>query len=167
MRAYEAMTSPAVTVPARAPVPAVAALLDAHGFSAAPVLDDDGRLLGVVSSADLDRVRLRPAGTGAARTVGEVMTVVAPVAHPDDDLTDVVELLLDDEVRSVPVVDAGEVVGVLARWDVLRVVARGDYRDSGDCDPVGATGAADIAATGPARGGRLHAVTAPGRLPPR
>jgi CBS domain-containing protein len=44
--------------------------------------------------------------------------------RPEDDLADVVALMLDAGLRSVPIVDDGKLVGIVTRRDVLRVVAR-------------------------------------------
>ena len=57
-------------------------------------------------------------------TVQEVMTAAPAAMRPDDDLADVVALMLDAGLRSVPIVDDGELVGIVTRRDVLRVVAR-------------------------------------------
>jgi CBS-domain-containing membrane protein len=52
------------------------------------------------------------------------MTPAPLSARPEDDLADVVAQMLDRGVRSVPVVDHGELVGMVSRCDVLRCVAR-------------------------------------------
>jgi CBS domain-containing protein len=44
--------------------------------------------------------------------------------RPEDDPADVVALMLDARIRTVPIVDDGELVGIVTRRDVLRVVAR-------------------------------------------
>ncbi|GAA2874910.1 hypothetical protein GCM10010472_35380 [Pseudonocardia halophobica] len=125
LRADDVMTSPVVTVPADTPIAPAAALLAAHGFTAAPVVDADGRLLGVVTEADLVRDRFRLEGR-EPRTVDEVMSRTPLAMRPEDELTDVVSLMLDSHVRSVPIVDDGDLVGIVTRRDVLRVVARGE-----------------------------------------
>jgi len=56
-------------------------------------------------------------------TVAEVMTPSPTVMRPDDDLADVVALMLDLAIRSVPIVEAGRMVGIVSRRDVLRAVA--------------------------------------------
>jgi predicted transcriptional regulator len=57
-------------------------------------------------------------------TVDQVMTPTPKVMHPEDDLADVVAVMLDASIRSIPIVDDGELVGIITRHDVLRVVAR-------------------------------------------
>lgn len=131
MRAADVMCAPAITVPATTPVAAAAALLASHGFTAAPVLDGERHLIGIVTEADLTRNRVRPEqwpepARGLPGTVGEVMTRAPLVMRPEDDLADVVTLMLDAPIRSMPIVDDGVVVGVITRRDILRVVARGE-----------------------------------------
>jgi CBS domain-containing protein len=52
MKARDVMTSPVLTLSPATPVPAAAAFLHAHGFTAAPVVDDSGQLVGIVTEAD-------------------------------------------------------------------------------------------------------------------
>jgi CBS-domain-containing membrane protein len=51
MKARDVMTSPIVTVSPDTPIPAAAALLDSHGFTAASVVDAGGQLVAIVSSS--------------------------------------------------------------------------------------------------------------------
>ena len=128
MKARDVMTSPVITLRPDAPVPAAAALLCAHGFTAAPVVDAVGQLVGIASEADLVRGRIARDGWVIQHepdpTVGEIMTPAPAVRRPEDDLADVVALMLDARLRSVPIVEDGKLVGIVTRRDVLRVVAR-------------------------------------------
>jgi CBS domain-containing protein len=128
MRARDVMTSPVITLRPGAPVRAAAALLCSHGFTAAPVVDAGGALVGIASEADLVRGRIVPDGWEAAPepdpAVEAVMTSAPAAMRPEDDLADVVALMLDAGLRSVPIVDDGKLVGIVTRRDVLRVVAR-------------------------------------------
>ena len=133
MRVREVMTSPAVAVRPRMPARSAAALLRERGFTAAPVVDAEGRLVGVLTEADLVRERVppdtAPGPDVAARpepAVAEVMGTAPLVADPGADLADVVTRMLHEGVRSVPVVDSGRVVGVLTTRDVLQCVASGE-----------------------------------------
>lgn len=131
MRAADVMTSPVITVPELTPVPAAAALLASHGFTAAPVVDSRHRMVGIVTESDLVRGQLTPEGAPAGRgpvaaTVSGVMTPDPLCVGPEDDLAEVVWLMQDGSVRSVPIVRDGELVGIVTRRDVLRVIARGE-----------------------------------------
>ena len=53
MRVRDVMSSPAVVVSPETPVKQAAAVFDEHGFTCLPVVDTDGKLVGVVSEADV------------------------------------------------------------------------------------------------------------------
>jgi CBS-domain-containing membrane protein len=128
MKARDVMTSPVVTLQPDTPVPAAAALLYSHGFTSAPVLDAAGQIVGIVAEADLVRSPVVPDWWVVQQepdpTVDQVMTPTPAVMHPEDDLADVVAVMLDSSIRSIPIVDDRDVVGIITRHDVLRVVAR-------------------------------------------
>jgi CBS domain-containing protein len=127
-----------------ATVAEAAALLSTRGFSAAPVIDEAGRPVGVVSRTDLLRNQARPAvhparpAAGSDRrtapdgaAVREVMTPVVFCVHPDDPAAEAVEKMLALNVRRLFVVDdAGVLVGVVSAFDVLRQLGRA-FRASG------------------------------------
>ena len=127
MRARDVMSSPVITLRRDTPVRAAAALLVAHGFTAAPVVDG-GQVIGIATEADLMRGHIVPDGWVVDElpeaTVEAIMTLAPLSARPENDLADVVAQMLDRGVRSVPVVDHGQLVGIASRRDVLRCVAR-------------------------------------------
>ncbi|GAA0896007.1 hypothetical protein GCM10009559_53600 [Pseudonocardia zijingensis] len=128
MRARDVMSSPVITLRMDTPVSAAAALLVSHGFTSAPVVDAENRVVGIATESDLVRGRIRPEGwppdERAEPLVGAVMTPSPVGMRPEDDLADVVELMLGKRLRSVPIVEDGELVGIVTRRDVLRAVAR-------------------------------------------
>src|SRR4051794_8270974 len=127
MLARDVMSSPVITLRPDVPAHAAAALLVSHGFTAAPVVDRERRVVGIATEADLVRGRIVPEGWTVERlpepTVADVMTPSPTVLPPDADLADVVTLMLNLGIRSVPIVDDGALVGVVSRRDALRVVA--------------------------------------------
>ncbi len=133
----DVMSAPAVTVRADTSVKAAARVLRDRDVAAAPVVDDAGALIGIVSEIDLLRgslapdpvAHLLPVATeeGAQpRTVADVMTTDVQVLQPRSDLYDAARVMRASGIRSLPVVDAGRVVGVVSRSDLLRVLARED-----------------------------------------
>jgi CBS-domain-containing membrane protein len=138
-----AMTTTAVTVRPGTSARAVAVLLETWRLTAAPVVDDRDRVLGVVSQADLSggegmrgpwrsrRTRRRV----AALTAGQLMTAPAVTVRAEADVTEAARLLTEHEVARLPVVDIdGRLAGVISRSDVLRVFLPSD-------DPVSENGA--------------------------
>ncbi len=131
MRTREVMSHPVTTVAPETPVRTAAAMLAAHGFTAVPVVDAHRRLVGIVTEADLVdgqvfEVSARTPRWDEQPTVRDVMTPEPLTARPDDDIAAVVAEMLDARVRSMPVVDHGELVGIVSRRDVLRLVAAGE-----------------------------------------
>ncbi|SHF70636.1 CBS domain-containing protein [Streptoalloteichus hindustanus] len=143
MRAKDVMTSPVITVSPATPVKAAAALLAAHGLTALPVVDDDERLVGIVSEADVVRDRIPPdprtrlyrdtsPSSPAPPTVGEVMTTPVSAVPAGADLADVASMMLSEGIRSVPVVGGPRLVGIVTRRDLVRVLARDDAAIAAD-----------------------------------
>lgn len=139
MRARDVMSSPVVTVTTSIAVKQAAELLAGNGFTALPVLDDDEKLIGIVTEADLvhDRfprdARYRSAHpdydsakTPRTKTVGDVMTSPVTAMGAGTDVVDLVTVMLDERIRSIPIVDGHTVIGVVTRRDLLRVLARDD-----------------------------------------
>lgn len=138
MRVLDIMTRPVYTVRDTDSIEDAAALLTEHAITAAPVLDEDGTLVGIVSDADLlwRRVPRYPSAhpERAAREVPPRPKVVAEVmsAHPLTttqlaDVADVAKDMIHHDVRSIPVLDnRGAVVGIVSRRDIVRSVIRTD-----------------------------------------
>lgn len=143
MRISELMTTPAITVLGEAPVSEALRLLDLNQITAMPVLDRRGRLVGAVSEADLipdallvqDRVPSYPMKLSAdvqPRRVAELMANVVLSVRADEDLDAAIDLLRSAMVKSLPVVDADRVVGVISRSDVIHFLAGRDARIRND-----------------------------------
>jgi CBS domain-containing protein len=138
MLVREVMTSPAVTVEPDLSLKQAIRLLDEHQITAMPVIDGERRLVGVVSDADVLRDAV-PAdrrvherlveitGPTVRLAVTDVMTHLPVSVSPDDDLALAVELLVDTQVKSLPVVSSGVVVGMVSRRDIVAVLAREDF----------------------------------------
>jgi CBS domain-containing protein len=144
MKAVDLMTRPATCVRPEATVRSVATIISEQKLGAVPVTDDDGRLLGIVSEADLvrraeigtDALRLSwfdlwaglagPAATfvkAHAANAGDVMTRSVVTATEETPLDEVAALLDRHRVRQLPVMRDGTVVGLISRADLVRAVA--------------------------------------------
>ena len=141
MLVREVMRASVVTVVEDASVRDAARVLVDHDVAAAPVVDGAGRLVGVVGEIDLIRrdvlpdqrahaLRVRvsagPAGGPPPRTVRDVMTHDVVTVPPTADVADVVAVMVDHHLRSLPVVDGERLAGVVSRRDVVRVLIRDD-----------------------------------------
>jgi CBS domain-containing protein len=131
MRTSDVMSSPVVTVPPDAQLKDVAASLVEHGINAVPVVDAGDRLIGIVSEADLLTIEARHRPDSAARhgpphTAREVMTQSVYTLTQDTDAAAAARMMLRHNLKSVPVVAGDRVVGIVARRDLLRLIARAD-----------------------------------------
>jgi CBS domain-containing protein len=129
MRTCDVMSAPVVKVSPDAPLKEVAATLVEHGINAVPVVDAGDRLIGIVSEADLLSLETgfgRGPAPAGPRTAGEVMRQSVYTVTGDTDATAAARLMLRHRLKSVPVVAGERVVGMVARRDLLRLIARSD-----------------------------------------
>jgi CBS domain-containing protein len=126
MRTKDIMTSPVVTVTPDTPLKDVAALLVERGINAVPVADAGNRLCGIVSEADLLTLEIGASGASPPHTAREVMTQSVYTLAEDTDAAAAARMMLRHGLKSVPVVSGDRLVGIVARRDLLRLVARGD-----------------------------------------
>jgi CBS domain-containing protein len=156
MHASQVMTRSVVTVPADATVYAAADILLGSRISAAPVIDADGRMVGIVSEADLmnrpetgmvpgrswlqrlltDEVRLaRDYMRSHSHHVADVMTRKVVTAEERMPLEDIALLMQRHGIKRLPVVRDGHVVGIVSRANLLQgLMAREPFPAS---SPVG------------------------------
>jgi len=141
----EIMSAPVISVRASTEVEELERLFDVHDFNGFPVVDEQGRLRGVVTKFDLLRVyraqrfrwmpEIRPL---PADRVDDLMSrsIVAVEAH--DEVSTVVDRMLEYGLRSVPVVERRDaqpvLVGMVSRTDVLRCLTqeRPDFASRND-----------------------------------
>jgi CBS domain-containing protein len=128
-----AMTKSVVSVSRDMPATEALAYLVRHGVGGAPVVEQ-GRVVGVVTTTDLAAPHpyareigpfLRPRGGGPEWQVRDLMTEGPVAASPDEPLTEAVVRMARAHIDRLPVVDRdGRSIGILARDDVVRVLAR-------------------------------------------
>ena len=119
------MTTFVVTAEEGTPFRELVRMLEAHRISALPVVDDRGRVVGVVSQVDL--LRKEPGSGTSARVARELMTAPAFTVAPGADIRDAARLLHDRGIRRLVVVDGeGRPMGVISRSDVVQVFLRKD-----------------------------------------
>jgi len=141
----DVMTTRVIFVRKGASFREMAATLREHRISAFPVLDDDRKVIGVVSEADLLTKQALDSGedgmpgmiTGLLRyreqakargiTAGDLMTSPPVTVRPEDTVEHAARLMYMRRVKRLPVVNAaGRLVGIISRADVLSVFDRPD-----------------------------------------
>ena len=143
MKISELMTTDVLTVGPRTSLKEVARRMLRAGVSGMPVTSDEGELVGIITEADFvageaDRRTGKRAGLlrfftdhgeipTHERTVGDVMTRDVVVVSPDADHAEAARLMERERVKRLPVIDdAGQLVGLVSRADMLRAFVRPD-----------------------------------------
>jgi len=120
------------TVQADTPLKEAARTLVRTGLGALPVIDEDRRVLGMVSEREVIRhllstqvfsgadVRATVAPGMASRTVRDVMSRQVMCVAPEQPIAEVASLMSNKDVDRVPVVREGQLVGFLTRGDIVR-----------------------------------------------
>lgn len=143
MQARDVMTSPVISIGPSAQISeAIGVMLRSH-LSGLPVVDAEGRLVGMLSEGDLlrrtelgtERHRARwiealllpgRSATDYVRTHGrrveEVMTSAPIAVEHDASLEDIVSLMEQKHIKRVPVLQRGALVGIVTRADLLRAL---------------------------------------------
>jgi CBS domain-containing protein len=139
------MTTRVVSVRKDTSFKEMATALRENRVSAFPVTDDDGKVIGVVSEADLltkqaldggydgmpgmitGLLRHKEQGKARGITAGDLMTGPAVTVVPEDTVEDAARLMGKRKVKRLPVIDAdGRLAGIISRADVLSVFDRPD-----------------------------------------
>lgn len=124
--AKDIMQSPVVAATPRASLRDLAARLVTNEFSGMPVADVDGRVIGVITEADIIRALLEGKRLENL-TAGEVMTGPALTVDAKTPLEEVMECLVEHRIVRVPVIADGKLVGIIARRDLIRALIEPEF----------------------------------------
>jgi CBS-domain-containing membrane protein len=119
-KAADIMTTNVITAKKDMLLTDVIALLLRWHISALPVVDDEDKMIGIVSEIDL--VNLTFDGNAADTTVEEIMVTDIVSFSPNTELADLVQTFSKRHLRRVPIIDEGKVVGIISRRDILREI---------------------------------------------
>ncbi|MEU9379474.1 CBS domain-containing protein [Streptomyces sp. NPDC048279] len=138
----DVMTVTVVAVGRDAPFKEIVETMEQWKVSALPVLEGEGRVVGVVSEADLlpkeefrdsvpslyeQRQRLSDVAKAGGVTAGELMSTPAVTVHPDATLAQAARVMAVRHIKRLPVVDdVGMLQGIVSRADLLKVFLRSD-----------------------------------------
>lgn len=147
MLAKDIMTEEVITVKRQDTIKDVAKILSNNKISGLPVVDDEGKIIGIITEQDLiirdkklhfpnyiyllDSIiyleSLSEFEEEFKKMIGtkvkEVMTEEVISVEVDTATDEIVELMIDNKINRVPVVDNGELVGIVSRGDVVRQLA--------------------------------------------
>lgn len=148
LQARDIMTKEVITISPEASIEDLARLFEKHKISGVPVVEPDGRLVGVITQSDLVKrsrdLELPPAlnildlhlfletpsrfkrrlEKMLGDTVREVMTPDPITIDPDMPVKEIAALMDRRNVHTLPVVDQGKLVGIVGKMDLIRALAR-------------------------------------------
>jgi acetoin utilization protein AcuB len=139
MTVKDVMTRNPITIDPEAPLATAMAVMRKEGIRHLPVIDDTGRLLGIITDRDLRSAAFAPAlieqvpvgiqrrARGVAQALEELrvrdaMTWDVVTTHPEAALGHAARVMFYGRFGSLPVVDGQELVGILTERDLLRAV---------------------------------------------
>ena len=120
MTVQDLMQKTVVTVAPNSSAALAAKLLSRNNVGALPVCGNDRRLRGVVTDRDIILRCIAPEEDPAQTPVREVMTRYPATLAPGDDCTHAASLMAEKQVRRLPVVENGRLVGILSLSDLAR-----------------------------------------------
>jgi CBS domain-containing protein len=147
LKAQDIMTNNVITVTEDMPVKELAKILSENKISGAPVIDNEGKLVGVVTESDLidqtkkvhiptvvsifdsflflespDRLE-KDLKKMAASTVKDISSQEIVNVNKDTRLDELATLMSEKKVHTLPVVDGDKLVGVIGKSDIIRTLA--------------------------------------------
>ncbi len=120
MKICDIMTDNVVSIDQSEPVIAAAKLLKKCNIGAVPVCDGSGKLRGMLTDRDIVLRCVALDSDPNSVKVGEIMSRGIITAGPFEEVEQAVRLMSEDQVRRIPVVDSGKLVGMVSLCDMAR-----------------------------------------------
>lgn len=125
MKVCDIMSDQVISVRQDEPVSAAARLLKQHNVGVLPVCDDQERLRGILTDRDIVTRCVAAGGDPTTLRVSEIMSRGIVTTGPFDQVEHAAKLMQGDQVRRLPVLSEGKLVGMLSLCDMAR---------DGNCD---------------------------------
>ena len=119
MKVRELMTTEPITVETKATLGEVATLMKQQDCGSIPVVEGR-RLVGIVTDRDIVVRGVAAGKDPKTQTVSEVMSADPVTVGPDDDVTDAEKKMADRQIRRLPVVEGGRLVGIIVTAQIAR-----------------------------------------------
>ena len=148
LSARDIMTTKVLTVSPETSISDLSKTLENRKIGGLPVVDKDGRLVGVITQSDLvERARdlelppainildlhiylqipshlLQRVEKMLGTTVGDCMSPNPVTVAPDTPVSQIAALMAKQKVHTIPVLDGGKIVGVIGKMDLVRAMAQ-------------------------------------------
>jgi CBS domain-containing protein len=132
LKVKDVMVSNLITIEAGATVKKAAELMDKHDIGCLIVVSY-GNPVGIVTERDmLGRVLLQKRDLGKTK-VGNIMSAPLIASSPDTDIRDAVRLMNERRIKKLPVIEEGQLIGLISLTDVMRSLAYFEHVISSLC----------------------------------
>ena len=121
LSAVNIMTKDVIVVHPTTPLLQAMKMLIENQVSGLPVVDEEGCIVGVISEKDFLRLLVSDVIT-SKEVVGDYMSPDVQFFYPQDSVIDICEFFMTMNVRRVPIVENGKVVGVISRRDLIKLI---------------------------------------------
>ena len=122
LTASDVMIKDVITVRESTPLKEVARLFSERKITGAPVVDEQGKLVGVISETDIIR-KTTSIGAWSPSLAGQIMTKPVVTVSPTDTLQRVCELMYNRRIHRVVVAEGPQIRGIITTMDILRAIA--------------------------------------------
>jgi CBS domain-containing protein len=119
MIAKDVMTRDIITVSPSTKVKSLAMILIKNQISGAPVANKDGKILGIVSEADIVAKKGKDAKAIMSKKVISV--------RQDASVEEIAQLMVTHAIKRLPVIDGGKIIGIVSRADIVNAIAMGEH----------------------------------------
>ncbi len=123
-QAKDIMTAAVISVTPESSLNDAMELIIENRISGLLVIDDEGRLVGILSEADRLRLLVESATPADDAIVSEYMTRNVITVKPETEFVSIADLLMRSGIRRVPVVDNGDVIGLISRHDLMCAISK-------------------------------------------
>lgn len=120
MLVSELMTDNVISISPDEPASLAARLFFRHNIGSVPVCTEDGRLKGIVTDRDIVLRCIAAENDPETTPVREIMSRGLITVSPTDDVREAARQMAQSQVRRLPVVDSGKLVGMLALGDMAK-----------------------------------------------
>ncbi len=148
LTAGDVMTRDVITVKKKTTIRELAELFNRHRISSAPVVDDNGEMIGIVTETDLieqdknlhiptvislfdwviylesDKKFEKELKKMTGQSVGEIYSEEFVKVTPATPVSDVADILSSRKMNAIPVLDGNKIVGIVARIDLIRTMIK-------------------------------------------
>jgi CBS domain-containing protein len=119
MIAKDLMTRDIITVSPSTKVKNLAMILIKNQISGAPVANKGGKILGIVSEADIVAKRGKDAKAIMSKKVISI--------RQDASVEEMAQLMVTHAIKRLPVMEGGEIIGIVSRADIVNAIAMGEH----------------------------------------